>query len=74
MPGQQIGDLACWVIGDPGEHVGKTFVGVEAVELGGLDQRVKRHGAAAAGIGACEQIILAADGNHGFILPVSGKK
>jgi len=40
VPGQQIGDLARRVIGDPGEHVGEILLGVEAVELGGFNLRV----------------------------------
>jgi hypothetical protein len=38
------------MIGDAGEHVGEIGLGVEAVELGGLDQRVERGGALAAAI------------------------
>ena len=74
MPGQQFGDLPGRVIGDAGEHVGKIVLRVEAVEFGAFDQRVERSGAAAAGIGAGEQVILAADRNRSVILPMSGRK
>jgi uncharacterized protein YidB (DUF937 family) len=47
------------MIGDAGEHVGDIVLRVETVELGALDQRIDRRGAAAAGIGASEQIITA---------------
>jgi hypothetical protein len=47
---------------------------VEAVELGTFNQRIDRGGAAAAGIGAGKQIILAANGNRPFILPMSGRR
>src|SRR5215469_10136837 len=43
------------------EHVGEIVLRVEAVELGALDQCVECTGAAAAGIGAGKQIILAAN-------------
>src|SRR5689334_11261063 len=46
------------MIGDVGEQVGKILLRVETVELGALDQGVDRSGAAAAGIGASEQIIF----------------
>src|SRR5436190_13341742 len=66
VPGQEIGDA--------GEHVGEVALRVAAVELGGLDQGVDRGGAAAAGIGAGEQVILAADRNRPVIMPMSGKR
>jgi hypothetical protein len=46
------------MIGDAGERVGDIMLRVETVELGALDQRIDRRGAAAAGIRASEQIIL----------------
>jgi hypothetical protein len=49
------------VIGDAGQHVGEIVLWVAPVELGGLDQGVDRGGRAAAGVGAGEQVILAAD-------------
>jgi hypothetical protein len=36
---------------------------IEAIKFGALDQRVHCRGAAATGIGADEQVILAADGD-----------
>ena len=42
---------------------------VEAVELGAFDQRLDRGGAAAAGIGAGKQIILAANRDEALIVP-----
>ena len=49
------------MIGDAGEHVGEIVLRVEAVELGGFDQRIECRCTAAAGVGAGEQVILAAD-------------
>ena len=43
------------------EQVGEIELRIEAVELGAFDQRVHRGGAAATGIGAGEQPVLAAD-------------
>ena len=50
------------MIGDAGEQVGEVLLRVDAVELGGFDQGIER-GAFAAGIGAGEQVIFAADGD-----------
>src|SRR5436190_2183648 len=51
------------MIGDAGEQVGDVVVWVESVELGALNQGIDRRGAATAGIGASEQVILPAYGN-----------
>ena len=51
------------MISDAGEHVGDVVLRVESVELGVLDQRIDCGGAAAAGIGASEQIIFPAYGH-----------
>jgi hypothetical protein len=61
VPGEEIGDLPGRVIGDAGEQIGQVELRVEAVELGALDQGIERRGAPAAGVGAGEEIILAAD-------------
>jgi hypothetical protein len=42
------------------EHVAQIGFRVEAVQLGGADQAVDRGGALATGIGAGEQVVLAA--------------
>src|SRR6478752_1252350 len=39
-PGKQVGDLAGRMIRQSDEHVGEPCLWIEAVELGGLDQRV----------------------------------
>ena len=44
------------MIGDAGEQLGDVVLRIERVELGALNQGVDRRGAAAAGIGASEQI------------------
>src|SRR6202040_1041258 len=63
IPGQEFGDASRRMVGDAGEHVGKVMLRVEAVELGTFNQRIDRGGAAAAGIGAGEQIIFTANGD-----------
>jgi hypothetical protein len=62
------------VVSDAGEHVGEVVLRVETVELGALDQGIDCGGAATTGIGASEQVILAANGNHPVILPISGRR
>jgi hypothetical protein len=51
------------VVGDAGEHVGEIVLRVEAIEFGGLDQRVDRRSATATGIQAGEQVVFAPDGD-----------
>jgi hypothetical protein len=73
IPGQQrrqVGDL---VIGNPGQHVGKPSLGVDAIEPGRLNQRQHDRGALAAAIGAGEQPRLPAESNLAVILPISGR-
>ena len=50
------------MVGDAAEDVAQIGLGVEAVELGGFDQGVDGGGAFAAGVGAGEQVVLAAQG------------
>jgi hypothetical protein len=42
VPRKQLGDVPCRMIGDAGEDVGEVVLRVNAVELGGLDQRIHR--------------------------------
>jgi len=49
------------VVGDADENVGEVEPRVEAVELGGFDQRVHGGGTMTAGAGTGEKIILATD-------------
>jgi hypothetical protein len=59
-PGQQLvgpGDL---VLGDPAQHLGEPGLRVDAVQLGGLDQRVGDAGRPAAAFGADKEKILPA--------------
>src|SRR5690348_3272580 len=62
-PGQEFGDGPRRMISDASEQVGEILLRVVTVELGALDQGVDRSGAAAAGIGASEEIIFSAYGN-----------
>jgi hypothetical protein len=47
------------MVGDAPDHPAQIGFGIEAVELGGLNERVGRGGALAASVGAGEQIVLA---------------
>jgi hypothetical protein len=70
-PGQQVIHTIHGMIGDAGQHVAQVGLGIETIELGGFDQRVDCRSALAAGIGAGEEIVLAAEGYRPFILPMS---
>ena len=48
VPGQQFVDAVDRVVGDAGQDVAQIGLGIEAVELGGLDQGVDGGGAPAA--------------------------
>ena len=67
VPGQEFLDAVDRMVGDAGQHVAEIRFGIETVEFGGADQAVDRGGAFAAGIGAGEQVVLAAqsDGAQG---------
>jgi hypothetical protein len=62
------------VVGKPGEIVGEPGVGIDVVELAGLDQRIDRRRPAPALVGTGECPIAAPDGNLAFILPIVGQK
>ena len=70
-PRQKLVDPSDGVIGDAAEDVMQTSFRIEAVALGTLDRGADRGGALAAGIGAGEQMILAAECHRPFILPTS---
>jgi hypothetical protein len=73
VPRQQIVDAVHFVIGDAPEEVPQVGERIDAGELAGFDQAVDRRGAVAAGVGAGEQPVLAAEGNRPVILPMSGR-
>lgn len=52
------------MVGDAGQNVPEIGLGIEAVELGALDQGVDDGGALAAGVGAGEEPVLTADGER----------
>ena len=62
------------MISNSAEHLAQIGFGVEAVQLRCLDQRVYCCGALAAAVGACEDPVLAPEGNRTVILPISGKR
>jgi len=61
VPGQQVGDPVCWVIGNAGENVGEPRPGIDVVELAGLDERVDRGGVVSARIRPAEGPVPAPD-------------
>ena len=63
VPGRQRAQVGDLVIGDASQHVGEPGLGIDIVELGGLDQCQDECGALAAAIGAGEQPGLAAKRN-----------
>ncbi len=62
-PGQQIVDALGRVIRQPRQDVGQPRLGIDVVELCGLDQRVDSGGAVAARVGATECPVAPSDGD-----------
>ena len=62
------------MVGKLGENVGEPGVGIDVVELAGLDQRIDRRRPAPALVGTGEVPISAPDGNLAFILPIVGQR
>lgn len=60
VPRQQIVDVPGRMVGQTAEHIGEPGLRIDAVELGGLDQRVEGGRAMAAGIRAGEGPVAAA--------------
>src|SRR5512144_1125314 len=73
VPGEQVADAIDGVAGDAGEHVAEVGFGIEAVELGGLDQGIEGSGTLSAGIRTGEEPIFPAEGNRPVILPMSDR-
>ena len=62
-PGQQVVDAAVGVAVDKaGQHVGDVGLGLDVVQLAGLDQRSDHGPVLAAAVGAGEQAVLAVEG------------
>src|SRR6478752_7566087 len=74
VPGQELIDPLGGMIGQPRQDVGEPGLRIDAVELGRLDQGVDRRRPLPAAIGTGERPILPAEGNHGVILPMSGRR
>src|SRR5947208_10387751 len=74
VPREQLVEPPGRVGGDAREQVAQVGLRIDAVELGGLDQAVEGGRPQAALVRAGEQPVLAADRNHGVILPMSGRK
>lgn len=55
VPRQEVIEAPSGVAGDAGEDIGQPGLGIDVVELGGLDQRVDHRGSLAAAIRAAEQ-------------------
>jgi hypothetical protein len=52
IPRQETGDTFVWVVGDTRKDIAQISFGIDAIELGGFDERVHGGGSFAAGIGA----------------------
>ena len=63
IPRQQIGDVLGRMVWQSRQHVGEPGARIDAVELGGLDERVDGGGAASAFVGTREGPVVAADRN-----------
>jgi len=55
VPGQELIDPGCRMVGDASEHVGEPGLRIDAIELGGGDQGVDRRCPLATAVGADEQ-------------------
>ena len=76
VPGQQCVDLSGRMVGDAADDVGEVGLGVDMVELAGLDDGVENRGAVAAGVGAEEGPVATsqrqrADGRSAALLDIS---
>jgi hypothetical protein len=50
IPRKQVGDLAGWMIGQPGQDVSEPGLRIDVVHLAGLDEGIDGGGAVTAGI------------------------
>ena len=60
--GEQIVEAKDRMIGDAGDDVGEPSLRVDVVYRRGFDKRIQDRGAAAAGVGTREEVVLAASG------------
>jgi hypothetical protein len=56
------------------EHIAQVGIRFDVVELAGLDQRADHRSTMPTAVAAGEEMILAAQRYHPFILPMSGRK
>ena len=61
------------MIGNARQHVSEPGAWIDIVQFGGDDQGIHRSCAFATTVGTREQPCFSAQGNHPFILPMSGK-
>jgi hypothetical protein len=64
VPRQELIDAGDLAVGDAGQGIGEPGLGIDAIELGGLDQGAGDGGGAAAVKRPDEQIVLRADRNR----------
>ena len=74
MPRQEFLNSVDWMVRYPCQHLAQVGFRVKPVQLRRAEQAVKRCGPLPTGIRSSEQKILAPQGHHAFILPMSGKK
>jgi len=74
-PREKVIDRAgAMAVDDPHDRLGEVGVGVDVVQLAGLDQLGDDRPAFRAAVGAGKERILAREGDHPFILPASGMR
>lgn len=61
IPWKQVFDSVDGMVGDAVQHSPQICLGIDAIQLGRLDQAVEGCRALTAGIGTCEQVILASE-------------
>ena len=54
VPGQQLVELASWMLGDPGQDIGEPSLRIDAIHFGGDDEAVHGCGALASAVGSAE--------------------
>ena len=73
IPWQKIGNPVRGVIRQTGQHVGEPGLGIDVVELAGLDKGIDCSCPVTSGVGPREGPVFSSDSYHPFILPMSGR-
>ena len=73
IPRQQLVEPLNRMLGDASQDIGEPGLRINIVHFGGNDEAVHHRGALAAAIRTAEQPGFSPQGNHPFILPISGR-